>query len=278
MRLFYTNTSKHLAQRINIRQGKFTVKKFSDGEIYIKIKEQVKNKPVLVLASIVPSEESVLELLFLLDALKREKAKINLLIPYLGYSRQDRRMVGESLSSKVVCDLLKQVKKINIIHVHSSKLKKFLSYNEIIPLKIYYPIIKKYDVIVAPDKGASNLVKKISQNIKIPFTSMEKVRVTPKKVKIIKVKGEVKNKKVLIIDDMISTAGTIIAASKTLQQAGAKEVSVLATHGIFSDKSIERIEKSQIKKVYVTNSLQQKHGCKKVKVIDISKVIGKMFI
>ena len=76
MRLFYTNTSKHLAQRINIRQGKFTVKKFSDGEIYIKIKEQVKNKPVLVLASIVPSEESVLELLFLLDALKREKAKI----------------------------------------------------------------------------------------------------------------------------------------------------------------------------------------------------------
>lgn len=273
MTLFYTNSVKHLAKKINLHKGKFTIKKFSDGEIYVEVKEKVKNKSVWVLASTNSPGDNLLELLFLLDALKREKAKINLLIPYFGYARQDRRKEGESLSAEVVSNLLKQANKIRIIHVHSSRLKKFLNYEDIIPLKLYYSIITKYDVIVAPDKGSLNLVQKISQKTNIPSAVMEKVRPVHEKANIIKLKGEVKNKKAIIIDDMISTGRTIIAASKALKQSGAKEISVIATHGLFAADAIKRIEKSPIMKVYVTNSIVQKQRFRNVKVIDLSKLI-----
>ncbi len=273
MTLFYTSSVKHLAKKINLHKGKFTIKKFSDGEIYVEVKEKVKNKSVWVLASTNPPGDNLLELLFLLDALKREKAKINLLIPYFGYARQDRRKEGESLSAEVVSNLLKQANKIKIIHVHSPRLKKFLNYDDIIPLKLYYSIITKYDVIVAPDKGSLNLVKRISKKTKIPFALMEKIRPAHEKAVITKIKGKVKNKKAIIIDDMISTGGTVIAASKSLKQAGATEISVIATHGIFAADAIKRIEKSPIKKVYVTNSILQKQHFKNIKVIDLSKFI-----
>ncbi len=268
--LFYTHSARHLARRIGLRPGKFIIKKFSDGEIYVKIKENVKGKKVWVLASTNPPGDNLLELLFLLDALKREKAEINLLLPYFGYARQDQRREGESLSAEVVCRLLKPVKEIKVVQMHGTRLKKFLDYTDLIPFKWYYPIIKKYEVVVAPDKGVLNLIKETSKKAGIPFAAMKKVRPAPEKARITKIEGEVKNKKALILDDMISTGGTIVAASKALKQYGAKSISVLATHGIFSVGAIEKIEKSPIQKIYVTNSLPQKTGSKKIKVIDLS--------
>lgn len=276
MILFYTNSTKHLVQKININKGKFIIKKFTDGEIYVKIKENVKNKKVWVLASTNPPGDHFLELIFLLDALKRAKAKINLLIPYFGYARQDSIVEqGEAFAGKVIADLLTHftLNKIIIIHMHSRKLKPFLHYVDFVPVNLFEKMIKNTEILVAPDKGAVDLVRKISKMYKLPFLVMDKIRIKKEKTKIIKFTGDVRGKKVLIVDDLIATGSTILEASKKLQQAGAKEICVIATHGIFADKAIQKIQKDPIKQVYVTNSLLQKKYSTKIKIINIAKDI-----
>jgi len=267
MTLFYTNSTKHLVSKIKLKKAKFTISKFSDGEIYVKIEENVKNKEVWVVASTNSPGDNLLELIFLLDALKREKAKINLLIPYFGYARQGKGKPGEAQTAKVVCDLL-QGYKISVIHMHSPRIKKYLKFKNLIPL--YQHIIKKYDIVIAPDKGAAKLVRTIGKELNIPYIIMNKVRPKPEQARITTKPIDVKNKKVLIIDDMISTGGTIIAASKKLQ--GATEISVLTTHGIFSGDALKKL--SLFDKVYITNSLpQRKHP--KLHILDLAPFISK---
>jgi len=278
MKLFYTNSTKHLAKRLKVKKGKFILKKFSDNEIYVKITEDVKNKKVSVLASTNAPGDNILELAFLLDALKREKAKINLLIPYFGYARQDKPKGGEALSAQVVSNIITKFRphKITIIHMHSPRVNKYLTYENVIPLTLYSSIIKKADVLVAPDKGSIDLVKELTKKYKISSAIIEKRRLSHQKVKVVKLKGDVKGKKALIIDDMISTGVTIIEVSKKLEQSGAIEVSVIATHGIFAGDAVKKIEKSNIKKVYVTNSLCQTKKSHKIKIINISSFIKKL--
>jgi len=272
MILFYTNSTKHLASKIKVNKGKFEIRRFSDGEIHVKVEQDVKNKKVWVLASTLPPADNILELIFLLDVLKREKAKINLLIPYFGYARQDRLLPGECFSSKIMCDWLRKsrLRNIAVIDLHTHRIRKFLKYKNMVPFEIYAQIAKKMDVVVAPDKGALPNARSISKACRIPLASMEKIRPEKEKIKMIKIKGSVKGKKVLIVDDMISTGSTIVEAAKIMMKKGAKEVSVIATHGIFSDDAIKKINKSRIKKVYVTNTIHQKSHSKKIKVIDIS--------
>ena len=159
--------------------------------------------------------------------------------------------------------------------MHSQRLEYFLDYENIIPVELFYPIIKKMDVIVAPDKGVLDLTRKISKDCGLSLAFMKKTRPAKERAKILEMKGDVKNKKAIIIDDMISTGGTILEASKKLKQEGAKEVYVIATHGVFSKGAIRKIEKSQIKKVYITNSLPQFKHSKKIKAIDLSRFIEK---
>lgn len=278
MNFFYTTSTKHLANKIKTKKGKFILKKFGDGEIYVKILEKVKNKKVWVLASTQPPADNLLELFFLLDALKREQAKINLLITYFGYARQDRIERGEAFTSKLICSWLNNfnLNKIYIIHPHSQRLKNFLDYENLIPFELFSSVIKKAEVVVAPDKGALELVKKISGKYDVPYAYMEKFRPMPEKAKILKLVNGVKNKKVILVDDMISTGGTIIAASEKLEQEGAKEISVIATHGVFAGDAIKKIKKSSIEKVYVSDSLSQKRCPTKIKVIDLLKFIEKI--
>ena len=278
MILFYTNSTKHLVKDIKTRKGKFIIKKFSDGEYYVKIKENVKNKPVWIVASTNPPMDNLMELILLLDALKREQAKINLLITYFGYARQDRIQKGEAFSSKLICDWFKKFKlnRIVVIHMHGERLKRFLNYENIIPIEIFSHIINKTEVIVAPDKGAIPLAKKLSEKYKLNLAIVEKSRLEKEHVKVLKIKGKVKNKKVIVTDDIISTGSTILEVSKKLKYLGASEILVISTHGIFSGNVLKRIEKSPIKKVYVTNSIFQKQRSKKVKVLSLSKLIESM--
>ncbi|MBW2992259.1 ribose-phosphate diphosphokinase [Candidatus Woesearchaeota archaeon] len=276
--MFYTNSAKEIANRIKVRKGRFVIKRFSDNEIYVKINENVKNKAVWVLGSTNPPADNILELIFLLEVLKREKARVNLLIPYFGYARQDRVIAGESFSSKVICNLLNSFRpsKIVIIDMHSMRLRKFLDFKNKVPYELFYDIAKKADVIVAPDKGALDDAEQLSRIAKVSLACIEKYRPKKERVEIVKIKGDIKNKKVLINDDMISTGSTIIEAAKFLMKKGAKEISVAVTHGIFSDDAIRRIGKSPIKRVYVTSTIPQKKKSKKIKIIDISNYIEKI--
>ena len=249
-----------------------------DTEILVKIKENVSNKLVWVIGSTNPPAENILELIFMLEVLRREKAKINLLIPYFGYARQDRIFPGECFSAKVMCDLLKsfRLNRIFVMGMHSARLKKFLNFKNKVPYELFSRIAKDFDAVVAPDKGALFDAGQLSKIAKIPLACMEKRRPKKEKVEIVKIKGDVKNKKVLINDDMISTGSTIIEAARLLKKEGAKEISVLATHGIFAGDAMKRIERSNINAVYVTDTIPQKLKSAKIRVIDIFPHIEKI--
>ena len=277
MKLFYTNSAKHLAEKINLKKGKFTIKRFRDGEIAVRIEENVKHRQVWVIASTPAPADNLLELLFLLDALQKASARINLLIPYFGYARQDQQHPGESLSGQVVCDLLKRVKlrKLIVLHMHGKRLQQWLRYQKVIPFPVFYPLLQDMEVVVAPDKGSLTFAQQLSKT-GYELACMEKIRPTKEKVKITKWEGKVKNKKVIIVDDMIATGSTIIKASQLLKKQGAKEINVLATHGIFSGNALANIEKSPIKRIWITNSLAQTKHSRKIRVIDITGFLERL--
>ncbi len=275
MKMFYTNSAKHIAGKIGMEGGKFTIKRFSDDEIYIKIEEDVEKKEVWVIASTISPGDNIIELMFLLDALKREKARISLLLLYFGYARQDRIKKGEAFTSNVICGWLNRFRlnRIFVVHMHSTRIKKFMEYKNILPLGPFYPIVSQKDVIAAPDKGAYELARKFSIKCKMPAVFMKKYRPEHDVPEIIGLTGNVKNKRVVIVDDMISTGGTVVEAAKKLLEAGANQAIVIATHGIFSGNAIRSIEKSQIDSVYVSNTIPSSIVSRKIHVLDVSNIL-----
>ena len=277
--LFYTSAAEHIANMIRMKKGRFILTKFSDGEIYSRVEENVRGKDVWVLASTQPPADNILELAFLLDSLSRGGAKISLMILYFGYARQDRIVKeGEALSAKIVSDLLRKfdLNKILVMHIHSSRIKKFLDYEDILPIHLFSVIIRRMEVVAAPDRGALDLARKVSRDYGLALAYMEKVRPGIEKVEITRLVGNVKRKKVVIIDDMISTGGTVIKASQRLMKSGAKEVHVIATHGIFSGDAVKNLEKSRIKSVHVTNTIKPNYKSKIIKTVDVSKFVESM--
>jgi len=143
-----------------LRKGRFVLSRFSDGEIYCRVEESVRRRVVWVLASTQPPGDNLLELAFLLDALTRGGARVNLMVTYFGYARQDRVVEqGEALSSKVVCDVLRQfeLERVLVVHMHSSRIQEFLDYRDVIPFDLFDEALGRADVVVAPDRGALGL-------------------------------------------------------------------------------------------------------------------------
>lgn len=276
MRLFYTKSVEHLARKIKLKKGKFIISTFPDREIYVKINEKVKNRRVAVLAATNPPAENLLELMFLLDTLQRGGAKINLFLTYFGYARQDRAEEGEAFTGKLICSWLRdfKVKKIKVLHMHSPRLKKFLKFEEVIPYQFFSSRIAKNDVVVAPDLGALKLAQKLSKIKRCPMAVITKKRINGK-VQLLSLRGNVKGKRVVIVDDMVSTGSTVIKAAELLKQKGAKEVRVMATHGVFAGDAVRKLENSPISKIYITNSLPQKIKSKKIEVVDASNFLEK---
>ncbi len=275
MMLFYTNSVAHFAKKINIKKGKFVIKRFSDGEVYVKINENVDNKTVWVMGNTNPPSENILELVFLLDALKRNGAKIKLFIPYFGYARQDRVVEqGECLSAEVICNMLKHydLEDVFVIHMHSSRIKSFLKYKNVVPYTLLHPVMKNIDLIVAPDKGAEPEAQHLGSIFNIPVVIMEKKRPSHEKVFIKKSYNNVRGR-VLLIDDIIASGKTLAVAAQKLRNA--KEIIAIATHGIFSGNANQNLRNKKIKMIYVTNTLPQKPRTK-VKLLDISKLIEKI--
>jgi ribose-phosphate pyrophosphokinase len=250
-------------------------KTFSDGEKYIRVENEV-SRPVWVIANTNPPADNMLELFFLLDALKRLATDVRLIVPYFAYARQDRiTRNGESLSAKVISDFLKyfELRKVVVLHIHSRLIKSYLDYEDLFPLDLISPLVSQTDVIVAPDEGGIAFAKMVGEKCGLPVIYIQKKRITEEKVEVIEVSGQVKGKRVMIVDDMIATGGTIIEATEKLLSEGAREVEVYATHGIFSGNARERLEKSRIKQIYVTNSLSPRSGGK-IKVLDISPLLA----
>jgi ribose-phosphate pyrophosphokinase len=275
MIVFYTASTHHLKSSLPFESGKYTAKQLSDGEWYITLEQNVASKDVWVIAATNPPADNLIELLLLLNALQQSGAKINLFFTYFGYARQDRPLPGEASSAQLMGALfnLFKLNKIIILHPHSLLLHNYLNFEAVFPDEQICTIASRYDAIASPDQGASELVKKLAVKCDLESIFLTKIRPEQEVVKILEYDGIVRAKRILIVDDIIATGNTIIEVAKKLKQLGATQVSVWATHGIFSSNARDLIEKNGIEKVYVTDSLVQKNQSAKIEVVSIAPLI-----
>jgi len=291
VKLFTLSSNKKLAEEISEALGvplaDCEVKRFADGEVNININETVRGHHVFVVQPTNnPVNENLMELLVMIDALKRASAQtINVIVPYYGYSRQDRKAAPrQAISAKLVANLIQVAgaSRILIMDLHAAQIQGFfdIPVDHFEALPIFADYFKKKDladvVVVSPDHGgvtrARNLARALDNK---PIAIIDKRRPEPNKAEVMNIIGDIAGKTCIMIDDMIDTAGSICAGAQALINAGAKEVYACATHPIFSGPAIERLTNSPIKEVVVTNTIALTEDKKAPKIKQLS--VGQLF-
>lgn len=279
---------KELAKKTNSTVGEILSLKFSDGEVLIKSKTDVKNKNVVIIESTPKGgEKDIFKLLLLLDSINRWGANnIKLFIPYFGYSRQERSYDNEPISCEVIAKMIETGKydELSLFDMHHPDIKTFFKrpISNIMPTKLFYDYYLNYFknheidikdvIIVSPDHGANNRSDLLASALKVNKVILSKHRPSVDHVEHLAIEGDVKDKICIIVDDILDTCETIISASKLVFKHGAKKVLVCATHGVFSNKPYDRLEKANISDIVVTNTIEKKLP-KNINVIDISSLI-----
>jgi ribose-phosphate pyrophosphokinase len=268
------------ARHINVpgdRRVKYAFNKYPSGEMRVDVSTDVKGKEVVLIGSVLPDGDSLLELLIAGDALKRQGAGVSIIILYLAYARQDKPKKGEAFAARTVCRILKTAdyQKAYVIDVHNVKLRRFFRFENILPLRTYEKEIGtiRNPIVVAPDEGGVGRARAMADLMASDIAYIKKKRLGPGKASSVLLQGDVGGKNAIIVDDIIDTGGTVIHAARLLIAGGAKGVRVLATHGVFSGAAVKRLEKSPIRKITVTNTLPVKVQSRKIKVVKIEPVI-----
>lgn len=271
LKVFSLNSNIPLAEEIvkhiGIELGKCSVSQFSDGEIQINIEESIRGCDVYVVQSTsAPVNENLMELLIMIDALKRASAKsINVVMPYYGYARQDRKARSrEPITAKLVANLLETAGAARVItlDLHAPQIQGFfdIPIDHLMSVSILADYFKSKGidedlVIVSPDHGGVTRARKMAERLKAPIAIIDKRRPKPNVAEIMNIIGDIEGKTAILIDDIIDTAGTITLAANGLVENGAREVYACCTHPVLSGPAIERIKNSQIKELVVTNSI-----------------------
>jgi ribose-phosphate pyrophosphokinase len=284
--------SRKICEYIQVPLGGEKVKRFSDGEIQIEIDENVRSKDVFVIQSICfPVNENLVELLLMLDALKRASAnRISAVIPYYGYARQDKKVAPRvPISAKLVADILTVAGATRIItmDLHAGQIQGFFN----IPVDNLFaaPVIidyirKKFNndlVIVSPDAGGVERARAFAKRLNAGLAIIDKRREAPNQAKAMAVIGDVMDKIVVILDDMVDTAGTLVEAAGAIMKNGAREIHASCSHAVLSGPAIERIENSDLKTLVVTDTIplnKSAKACNKIRVLSISELIGEAII
>ncbi|MDY0363660.1 MAG: ribose-phosphate pyrophosphokinase [Bacilli bacterium] len=291
VKLFTLNSNPDLAREIaeymGIELSDSIITRFADGELNINISETVRGHDVFIIQSTSsPVNEHYMELLIMIDALIRASAKtVNIVMPYYGYSRQDRKALSrQPISARLVADLLEVAGATRVLSMdlHAGQIQGFFKIPidnfEGAPIMVRYIKEKKLDdfVIVSPDHGGATRARKFAENFNAPLAIIDKRRPKPNVVEVMSIIGDVKGKNAIIVDDIIDTAGSVTEAAIALNHAGAKDIYVVATHPILSDPAIERLQNSKIKEVIVTNSIKLPEYKKisKITQLSIAKIIG----
>lgn len=281
--------AKAVCKYLNMPLGKSELRRFSDGEITAEISESVRGSHVFVIqATCPPTNEHIMELLILTDAFKRASARaITAVIPYYGYARQDRKVQPRApISAKLVADLITTagISRVVTVDLHAGQIQGFFN----IPVDHIYatPVFidymgKKFNkddvVIVSPDAGGMERARSYAKILNAGLAMTDKRRPNPNQAEIMNVIGEVEGKDVILVDDLVDTAGTAIQAGKALLREGAKSATLCCTHGVLSGSAIERISESDLEEVIITDTIlptEQTAGCKKIKVISIADLLG----
>ena len=259
---------QEIAGHLGIELGKIKIRKFANGEIYVRFLESVRGADVFLIQSVTaPINDSLMELLIMIDAAKRASArKVVAVIPHYGYARQDKKSAArEPITARLVADLLTAAGATSVItmDLHQGQIQGFFSMpvNHLTALGVLSDYFDELDVdvedmvVVSPDVGRAKACKKLADMLGTGLAIMHKGRPEHNKAEIQEVIGKVRDKVCIVTDDMIDTAGSITEGAKALMAKGAKSVYVGATHGIFSPPAFERIADSPIKEVVVTNTV-----------------------
>jgi ribose-phosphate pyrophosphokinase len=292
MRVFTGNSNVALSQMIcehlGIPLGKAQVKRFSDGEIQVEINESVRGTDVFVIQSTCPPvNDHLMELLILIDALKRASAaRINAVIPYYGYARQDKKVVPRApISAKLVADLITTAgtSRLLTIELHASQIQGFFN----IPVDHLYasPLLSDYLkerfqrelVIVSPDAGGVERARAFAKRLNVALAIVDKRREMPNVAKVMNIIGDVVGKEAILLDDMVDTAGTLCNAAFALKEEGAENIYAYCTHGILSGGAIERLMESPLQEVIVTDTIPLRGeavSCKRLKVLSVAPLLA----
>ncbi len=284
MKIFSGSSSKYLAEKIaksyGTKLGNSSLLRFSDGEFQTSYTETVRGSYVFIVQSTFAPSDNLMELLLMIDAAKRASAyKIVAVIPYFGFARQDRKDKPRvSIGAKLVADLLYAagVSRVMTMDLHADQIQGFFNIpvDHLYASSIFVPYIRSLKLpnltIAAPDMGGSKRANAYSKHLKTPVVISHKIRSKANTVSDMTVIGRVKDRNVIIVDDIIDTAGTITKASDILLHKGAKSVRVVATHAVLSGPAYERIEKSSITELVVTDTIPLKQKCDKIKVLSVA--------
>ncbi len=292
LKLFTGNANPALAQEIcaylGIRLGEATVSRFSDGEVRVKIEENVRGADVFVVQSCCsPVNDSIMELLIMIDALKRSSARrITAVIPYFGYARQDRKdQPRVPISAKLVADLITTAgaDRVLTMDLHAGQIQGFFN----IPVDHLYatPVLLEYInkrgvgdlVVVSPDAGGVERARAFAKRLQANLAIIDKRREGPNQTQIMNIIGDVEGKSALLLDDMIDTAGTIVQGAQACADKGAREVWAACTHPVLSGPALDRLQQSCLREVVVTNTIplrDKERLCPKLHLLSVAPLLG----
>ena len=276
--------ARAIAEEYGTSLGELTIKKFSDGEQYVKYEQSIRGEDIFVIQSTPPPGDNIIELLLLLDAAKRASVKrVTAVIPYFGYARQDRKdQPRVSIGSKLMANLLVKAgaDRILTMDLHAAQIQGFFD----IPLDHLYASRAFIDhftsnpidnlVVVAPDVGSLKMARAYSKKLGATLAFIDKRRPKANESEIMNLIGEVEGKNVLIVDDLIDTAGTLTNAAAALKERGALNIIAICTHPILSGPAYQRIEDSPIDEVLVTDTVQLRQPSDKIKVLSVANIFA----
>ena len=291
MKLFHGNSNRDLAQSVakylGVPPGRARVERFSDAEIQVEIEENVRGLDCFVLQSTcAPANRHLMELLIMVDALRRSSAKrITAVIPYYGYARQDRKVAPRvPITAKLVADLIAVAgtDRVLCIDLHAGQIQGFFNIpvDNLYATPVLLPAIQSFGkntCIISPDAGGVERARAYAKRLDAKLAIIDKRREKANVAQIMHIIGDVEGLECVIVDDMVDTAGTLTEAARALHEAGARGVYAAITHPVLSGPAIERIEKSALQSLVVTDTIplhDAAKACGKIKVVSIANLVG----
>ena len=287
-KIFAGTNSQYMAEEIcknlGVELGKMNIQHFADGEFEVSFEESIRGCEVYLVQSTFPNSDNLMELLLMIDAAKRASAKsIIAVMPYFGWARQDRKDKPRvSIAAKLVADLLMTagVNRVITMDLHADQIQGFFNVpvDHLYASSVFIPYIQSLDlenmVIATPDVGGAKRANSYAKYLDLPLVLCHKQRAKANVVANMTVIGDVKDKNVILIDDMCDTAGTIVKAAALMMENGAKSVRALCSHAIMSDPATQRVEESPLSEMIFTNSIPYRKHCDKCTIISVAKLFA----
>ena len=279
--------TKKIVKYLNLTEGVVSLKRFSDGEIWVKFKENIRGREVFIVQPTMPPADNFMELLIMLDAAKRSSAKsIIAVIPYFGYARQDRKdQPRVSITAKLTANLITAAGADRVItmDLHAAQIQGFFDIptDHLYASPIFTNVLQencKNFAVASADLGGIKLARSYAKRLHAPLIVIDKRRPKQNKAEVMHIIGEVKGKDILLVDDMIDTAGTFVTAITALKAEGARRIFGAITHPLLSGQAIQKLEDSELEKLYVSDSIPLVNGCSKIEVLSCAELMAESII